>query len=550
MGNKLRFLLTIFVLSTSIIGCSPKETTASKDISIIYTSDVHCGLADNLGYSSFYAYKEELEKTNQVTTIDAGDFLQGDYVGAISKGKYIVDVMNQVGYDIATLGNHEFDYGIDELRNRINEFKGDIISCNVSYIGKNENKLSKIKPYIIKDYGYKKVGYVGVTTPTTLVASDPTHFLEDDEIAYSFGAKSVESFYEVVQENIDKCKKDGADYIVMVSHLGSTENYSPYRSIDVINHTSGADVFLDGHAHISLPWTTYKNKDNADTLLVDVGYKLNNFASLTISKDGTISHEFYDKYEKKSEKINNLIDDINKQAEAEGSKVVANIDVDLKIADENNIRMVRVRETPIGNLISDAYRLISGADIGVVNGGGIRVDLKKGDVTYKDIKSVHPFGNILMKKKTTGAKILDYLEFASMKTERERVKDGRPFGESGAFANVSGLKYKIDTSIPTSVVVDESGAFVKIDGTRRVKDVKVLENNEYVDIDPDKEYVIASHNFLLDAGGDGANMFKDDQVIPSEQKFDYEVVIDYIVEVLKGHLKEKYSTTENRIVVL
>jgi len=548
MKNRLFCLLSLTFVSLSLSGCGCTDTY--KDISIIYTSDVHSGLDDKLGYSSLYAYKEKLSLTNNVTLIDSGDFLQGDYVSTISSGKYVIDIMNEVGYDIVTLGNHEFDYGMDILATRLSELNADVTSCNFTYTGHKENKFSDIKPYIIKDYGFKKIGYVGVTTPTSLVTSDPKNFIEDNEVVYDFHAPSKESFYEYVQDNINSCKKAGADYVILLSHLGSLDNYSPYSSIDVLTHTSGVFAFLDGHAHVSLPWKTYKNKDNIDTLLVDTGYKLNNFASLTIKKDGDISFEFIDKYDDKSSIIDEYINNIKAEADEKGNKVLANIDVDLKITDEDGIRIVRNRETPIGNMVADAYKAISNADIGLANGGGIRANLLKGDVTYKDIQSVHPFGNVLMKKKVSGQMILDFLEFASMKTQSEYKKDGRPLGESGCFASVSSLKYTIDTSIPTSVVTDASGEFIKVDGPRRVKNVQVLENNTYVDIDINKEYIIASHNFLLENGGDGANMFMNAPVVPDAQIFDYEVVIKYIVDVLKGHLKDNYETTQGRINII
>lgn len=549
MKHKLLICLAISLLSTTLIGCN-KPAVAKKDISIIYTTDVHCGLDKNIGYASLYDYKEKLKETNYVTLVDSGDYLQGEFIGAISQGEYVMEVMNKVQYDIITLGNHEFDYGIDVLSERLKEFKGDITSCNFSYIGKKENKLNMIKPYVIKDYGYKKVGFIGVTTPTTLTTSDPKIFIEDGEVAYDFGASSKEAFYSLVQKNIDNCKKDGADYVVLLSHLGNRENYSPYSSKDVLMNTRGVLAFLDGHAHIDFPWAKIKNKDNVDTLLVGAGYKLNEFASLTITTAGEISYEFVTKHDSKNETIEQFVSEIKQKGKEAGSKVIANIDIDLSIKDENGLRMIRNREMPIGNLVADAYRNISGSNISVVNGGGIRDDLKKGDVTYEQIMNVHPFGNVLMEKKTTGSKILDYLEFTSMKTQKERIKDNLPYGESGAFAQVSGIKYTIDTSIPTSVVTTESGEFVRIDGPRRVKNVQILENGTYVDIDANKEYTISSHNFLLSSGGDGANMFIDDPVVPNAQIFDYEVLIRYIVDILEGHLSEKYSSTDGRINVI
>lgn len=550
MKRHLSSLVLLTLSITSLCGCFNKPV--DKDITIIYTTDVHCGIDDNLGYASVVDYKKKKEKDNYVALVDAGDFLQGDYVGAISKGKYIIDIMNEAKYDIATLGNHEFDYGIDVLKERIDEFKGDTLSCNVSYIGQHENKLSKVKPYVIKKYGNKKIGFVGITTPQTLTASNPKTFIEDGDIAYDFGATTVDSFFELVQDNIDRCKFDGADYIILLSHLGSKDVYKPYTSIELIEKTSGYVAVLDGHSHSDLNWTTeYKNKDGEAVYLVDTGYKLNEFASFTIKKDGSFTTEYITSYDTPDKKMEEYVNKINEEVDTLGNQVVATIDVDLYTTDSNGARMVRNRETPIGNLISDAYRAIGESEIAFVNGGGIRTDLHKGDVTYKQIKDVHPFGNVLMSKRVTGSQILDYLEFTARFVKHDAVgPDGVAIGENGGFVSPSGLIYSVDTSIESSVVVSPSGEFIMVDGPRRVKDVKVLKDGNYVPIDENEQFVISSHDFLLEQGGDGANMFKDDPVIPTTQKFDYEVVVDYIVKVLNGQLKDKYSSTEGRINIL
>ena len=539
-------LLTLFLMSI-LSGCNNKPV--DKDISIIYTTDVHCGLTDNLGYASLVDYKKKLEKDNYVALVDSGDYLQGDYVGAISNGEYIIDVMNKAGYDVATLGNHEFDYGMDILEERINEFNGDIVSCNVSYIGKYENKINKVKPYVIKQYGSKKVGFVGITTPTTLTSSSPKNFMEDGEIVYDFGASTVEHFFSLVQQNINDCKSSGADYIVLLSHLGTKDVYKPFTSIELINNTYGYVAVLDGHAHSDIKWTNqYKNKNGEEVYLVDTGYKLNEFASFTIKVDGSYSYEYIDSYDSKDIDMDSYIKDIEAKVDELGNKVVANIDVDLFTRDSSGARIVRNQETPIGNLISDAYRIISDADIGFVNGGAIRADLLKGDVTYKEIKDVHPFGNTLMNKKVPGSHILDYLEFTSRFVTSDHVgPDGNAKGENGGFVHPSGLIYSVDTSIPSSVEVSTSGEFIKVTGPRRVKDVKILKDDNYIDIKEYKEYVIASTDFLLEEGGDGANMFISDPEIPTVQKFDYEVLIDYIVNICEGHLADKYSSIEGRI---
>ena len=542
MKKSLITILVVSFISSTLIGCGEPDTpkVQDKDISIIYTTDVHCAVDTNLGYAKVADYKNKLAETNYVALVDAGDYLQGEFIGAISKGEYVMEIINEMNYDVMTLGNHEFDYGIDVLKSRLTEFNGDVVSCNFSYIGNKENKLNMVKPYVIKEYGIKKVAYIGITTPTTLTTSDPKIFLEDEEVAYDFGAKTAEDFYNLIQKNIDECKKEGADYVIALSHLGSQDSYKPFSSIDVIKNTTGVDAFLDGHNHIDLPWTTTKNKDNKDILLVDTGYKLNEFASLTISKDGKISYDFINSYDSFDEDMDKFVKDIKAKAEEAGDKVVAHIDTDL-----NGDRLfVRTREAPIGNLIADAYRYYGESDIAFVNGGGIRTGLTKGDVTYEDIMNVHPFGNTLTKKKTTGSKIRDYLEFTSMK-----VTDTPEENQFGAFAQVSGLKYTVDTTIESTVETTTSGEFIRVAGDRRVKDIKVLENNTYLDLIDSKEYTIASHNFLLDSGGDGANMFINDETIATSSLFDYEVVVHYITDVLHGELASKYSKAEGRIII-
>ena len=551
MNKKFITIILTALLSTTLFSCSKKGKSSSsseeepvkidKDISIVYTTDVHCGIDKYLGYSKVASYKKSLENTNYVSLVDAGDYLQGEFIGAVSKGEYIMDVMNEMNYDVITLGNHEFDYGIDTLKERLNEFKGDVVSCNYSYIGNKENKLNMVKPYVIKEYGNRKVGYIGITTPKTLTTSDPKTFIEDGHVAYDFGAETIDGFYNLIQTKIDQCKADGADYIIALSHLGSPDSFKPFRSIDVIKNTTGITAFLDGHSHTDLPWTTEKNKDNVDTLLVDTGYKLNEFASLTISKEGNISHEFITEYENSDEHMNDFITSIKAKAEEKGKTVLATSDIDL----DGEKNYVRTREAPLGDLIADAYRYYGEADIGIINGGGIREGITKGDITYEKIINVHPFNNYLVKKEVLGSHIRDYLEFTSMK-----VSDVPKENQFGAFAQVSGLKYSIDTTIETSVITTPSGEFVKVDGERRVKDIKVLENDTYVDLIDDKKYTIASNDFILISGGDGANHFMEDEVVASISLYDYEVVINYIVDVLEGKLADKYSKADNRIIIL
>ena len=209
-------------------------TLNDKDIVIMNTTDVHCAYEKNMGYSRLVNFKKDYEKTSYVSLVDSGDYIQGGLVGNISNGKYIIDIMNKAGYDAAAIGNHEFDYGMDELSERISDFNGDILSCNFSYIGSKENKFENIKPYTIKTFGKYKVGYVGVTTPETLVSSNPITFKEDGKVVYSFKSNTKTEFYNCIQNNIDACKNDGADYVILLSHTGNNEENKPFTSNDIL----------------------------------------------------------------------------------------------------------------------------------------------------------------------------------------------------------------------------------------------------------------------------------------------------------------------------
>ena len=543
----LSFIIFVFMLS-SITSC---KKSSIEDINILFTTDVHCGIEDNLGYSSVKAYKDYISKSNKyVTMVDSGDAIQGGLVGSISKGEYIIDIMNEVGYDLFTIGNHEFDYGMDVLQNDINKFNGDVLSCNFKYIGNSTNKFESVKPYEIIKYGNKKVGYVGVTTPTAFTTSNPELFKEDGEFAYSFTNETVDEFYNCIQENIDICKDKECDYIILLSHVGYGDAYPTYGSLDLIKELSGVTAIIDGHSHKDINCSYQLDKDNKYVPVCNAGTKLKELGRLVITKKGNVLIEFINEYNEHDETIDSIISDINVELNEIGNKVVARSNIDLKIYDSDGIRMVRNRETAIGNLVADAYRITSGANISFVNGGGVRDNILAGDITYNNLKAVHPFGNKLMVVEATGSQIRDYLEFASKNTKSIYKDSNGVVGEFGGFANVSGLKYSINTSIESSVEVDSSGMFVSVNGDRRVFDIKVLENGEYKDLELDKTYTIASHNYLIKSAGDGCNMFKNCRVIDDTDILDYEVLITYIMDYLNSDLSTKYSSIEGRINII
>ena len=547
--KKIFRFITIALFAVSLTSCGNKDKR-SDDVVLLYTTDVHCGVNDNLGYSALEAYKKEMLKDYKyVSLLDAGDYIQGDVIGAFSDGQNIVDIMNKMNYEVVTLGNHEFDYGMDALHEVIENLNADVVSCNLSYVGNRTNKISKIKPYVVKQYGKMKIGIVGVTTPNSIKEGTPSIFKENDEIVYSFSNKDEETYYKCIQDNIDECNKE-ANFTVLLTHVGNDENESPWSSRDIIANTNGYLAVMDGHSHYDVNWEKVKNKNGQEIPLCDTGFKLNEFGKLVIHKDGSISTDFITEYANRDPDMESFVESKLDETKAIADRVVAHTDIALSIYDENGIRMVRSRETTIGNLVADSCRYVCDTDIGVTNGGGVRDDLPQGDVTYGDIFAVNPFGNYIVSKEVSGSDILDYLEYCSQCTESEYVKDGHPYGEFGAFSQVSGIKYTIDTSIPTSVVCDKDGNFIKVDGPRRVKNVQVMENDAYVDIDIEKTYTISASNYILIEGGGGANMFVDDKEIEAPVRIDCQVIIDYVTNYLKGNLTDKYSSVEGRITVI
>lgn len=548
---RLGVLLPALVLVLSCLaGCGAKKQ--QEDIVILYTNDVHCAVDADIGYAGLAAYKDWVkEKTPYVALVDCGDALQGDAIGTVSQGEYLVDIMNQVGYDFAVLGNHEFDYGMEQLSTLLEKAEAQYLGCNIRYTGEGNSVVSSLKPYEIISYGDTDVAFVGVSTPESIVKSTPAYFMDESgEFVYDFYGGSGEELYAQVQETVDECRKEGADYVVALAHLGDDEASAPFRSTDLIAGTSGIDAVLDGHSHSVLPCDVVENKDGDKVLLSSTGTGLANIGQLVITADGNLSAGLIGDFPDRDTETASFVKGIQSQYEAELEQVVTHTDVSLTTVSESGIRLIRSRETNLGDLCADAYRTIAGADIAFANGGGIRADMEAGDITYGDIIAVHPYGNTLCVAEATGQEILDALEMASRSTMAETDDGGDALGENGGFLQVSGLKYTVDTSIPSTVEVDEAGMFISCGENRRVKDVQVMQKDgSYAPIDPDKTYTLASHNYLIKQGGDGLNMFMDNTLTMNEGMLDYQVLITYITDHLGGTVGSDYAQPQGRITV-
>ncbi len=548
--KKVAFVM-LLVLICSVSMVFAQSIKERKDIAkIIYTNDVHCGYKGDVGYAGLAAViKDAKENYAYVTVVDNGDAIQGEAIGTVSNGEYLVQIMNKVGYDYCMFGNHEFDYGMDQLKKITKLNNAQYLAANITYTGADKANQLQYKPYDIVTYGDKKVAFIGLSTPESITKSTPKYFMENGKFVYEFA--SGKELYQVTQKYVNEVKSLGADYVIVCCHLGVEEASEPNRGTDLIANTYGIDVLIDGHSHTVANEEYYKNKNGKDVLYTQTGTKLENVGVLTIDlAEGTFSSELVVPTEKDDE-VAAFVETIDAEYEAAVLKVVAKSEILLDINREDGTRAVRNRETAIGNLCADAYRLVSGADIGLSNGGGIRKTIKKGDITIQDIMNVFPYGNKLTVVEATGQQILDALEWGSQSTMANASADGKSLGESGGFLQVSGLKYTIDTSIPTSCVKDELGMFVEVAGARRVKDVMVgTEETGYKPIDPNATYSLACHNYKLKDMGDGYTMFVKDKILQDETMIDNQLLITYIVDYLGGTITAKDAKVEGRITVL
>ncbi|MGN0598860.1 MAG: bifunctional metallophosphatase/5'-nucleotidase [Oscillospiraceae bacterium] len=511
-------------------------------IVILHTNDVHCSInADDnsFGYAELAAYRAKLEAEGYKTLlVDAGDSIQGDVIGTLSDGSYPLRIMNELGYDLAVPGNHEFDFGMDNFFRLKNSAEFTYISANFADLTSGNIILDSYK--IIETDGVK-IGFVGISTPETTTKSTPSFFKnEDGEYVYGFcPGNNGNELYNAVQTAVDAAYSEGAEYIVAVGHLGTDAQSSPWTSKEVIANVRGIDVFIDGHSHDVIDGEKITDKSGKSVVLVSAGTKLAEIGTVTISKDGitskliaksdfTVSDDASSSEYKAYAKMRDFVKSIEAEYSKLAETVVAKADVDLVINDpENDERIIRNTETNLGNLCADAYRSLLGADIGFVNGGGIRANIDKGDITYAKIIAVHPFGNSACLTEATGQQILDALELGSAS-----VPD-----ESGGFLQVSGLTYEIHTYIPSSVVLTDKKEFVKVDGEYRVKNVKV--GGEPLDLN--KTYKLASQNYMLKAGSNGYTMFSGCNILKNEVMIDNQVLITYITETLGGNVGSEYA---------
>lgn len=538
MKNK---ILTAMVALFLVINLFPVSVFATElnddDIIILYENDVHCEVA---GYSKLSAMKKELQKNYAyVGVVSGGDYIQGSSLGVISKGEYIVKLMNLVGYDAVTLGNHEFDYKLERLEELIAMMDTKPVCCNLQKVGEAE---SYFKPYSIVSYGDVDIAYIGITTPSTITSSSPAQFKDEaGNFIYTFNPSNL---YEVVQANIDAAEKEGADYIIAISHIGYAEDeeYGELEDIEtLIRNTDGLDVVLDAHSHSVIEGKRIIDKGGNDVLLSSTGTKFEHIGKLTISgNEFTTELIKTEDYQATDPTVDEYLSQINSELYTLAESKVAFSEVDLITKDADGNRLVRNTETNLGDLCADAMRYYADADVGYMNGGGIRADISSGDITLNTLLNVLPFNNTVVLAEVSGQTIKDMMEMAMMSWP----------AEDGSFPHVSGITFSVNTSIPSSVVTTEQEEFLEVSGQYRVYDIKVYNRDKetYEPLDLDGTYTLAASNYFLLDSGSGMTMLENARILQNDGILDVEVVERYITEKLHGVVDRKYQDTTPNIV--
>ena len=523
------------------IACSYKTAPAgsgrSDDIVILYDNDVHCSVD---GYARLAALKAEKQAaTPYVTTVSAGDFVQGGSMGAVSRGGYIVTIMNAVGYDFVTLGNHEFDYAIPRLKELTAGLTATVLCCNLIDLTAGERMYDASA---IVDYGGTKVAFIGAATPYSFHSSTPAYF--QDETGRYIYSLSADTYYDLFQNHVDDVRSRGADFVVAITHLGDDEAFDPINSQELARRTHGIDVILDGHSHSLVPERKLTGNDGRTVLYSQTGAHFDNLGVLTISPRGEISLQLIPTgdYPKEDARVRAVTDSLKREYAAMGARRIGRSEVTLPAKNAEGDWLVRAQETSLGDFCADALRLTLGTDIALLGGGSLRKDLPSGALSFDDIFSVFPFDNTCCVAELTGRQILDVLEFGV---------SAYP-ADFGGFPHVSGLTFTFDPSVESPVVFDLNKAFVKFDGgPRRVREVKVLNpaSGQYQPLEAERVYTVGGTNYLLRDAGDGYEMLKG--LGRDLGSVDVDQLEKYIVDFLKGVVPAAvYGQSAGRVVCL
>lgn len=559
--KKLLSMLMAAVMLLAVPGMTVNADEASKDIAVLYTNDVHTYIDGPLSYDVIAAIKAELEtQYKDVILVDAGDHIQGTAYGSMDKGETIIKLMNAAGYDLATLGNHEFDYGMFGCMQVLDWAQFPYVSANFYHEEAGVRGDNVLESYEIFDCGDEKIAFVGVTTPETFTKSTPAYFQnENGEYIYGIsGGEDGAALYADVQSAINAARAEGATKVIALGHLGDDLSSEPWTSKMTIANTTGFDAFIDGHSHSTVKGEVVADKDGKDVLLTQTGEYFDQIGLMVIDAEtGDITTDFIGTEEilgEDGETVTgyNVVSEIYKGTEIiSAADVKAIQDAWLTKVDEElgtvigstaltfdnyegeENRLVRSQETNTGDFCADAlYYLFDNmdmdVDVAIMNGGGVRNKAITGDISYKVCKDIHTFGNVACLQTITGQQLLDALEWGARNVGVD---------ECGGFLHVSGITYKIDKSTADTTQKDDKDVWTGgPTGEYRVHDVKVYnkETKAWDDLDIAAEYNLAGYNYTLRDLGDGFAMFDGAVNVLDYVMEDYMVLSNYVMAFENG----------------
>ena len=503
-----------------------------SDVTILYTNDVHTYIdkqSPKLTYAAIADLKQSYQNAGKdVLLVDAGDHVQGTAYGSMDEGASIIKLMNAAGYDVATPGNHEFDYGMDRAKAIMKEADFPYLSCNWVDLRTTLRVLPSVKVFV---RGGRRIAFVGVTTPETFTKSTPAYFMDKAQRKYIYdiqGGEDGKKLYDAVQKAIDKAKLL-ADVVIGLGHLGVDPSSSPWTSEEVIAHTSGFDAFIDGHSHTVMENKQVQDASGKAVTLTQTGSYFANVGEMTIAADGTITTKLIPTHEGMDATIAAMQTDwVNTVDDMLGEKIAVG-DSDFYVSDPaTGKRRIRSAETNLGDFVADGiYTYFNEVeklhcDVAIMNGGGIRADVPAGDWTFKTCKQISPFGNVACLMSVTGQQIQDALEFGA----RFAGAEGK---ENGGFLQVAGARYTIHPMIPNTVQTNDKNVWTGSATTPRVCNVEIYDKTTgtYQPLDPNATYALAGMNYTLRNLGDGFAMFDGATLIKDYVSEDYLVMSSY-----------------------
>ena len=486
-----------------------------RSIVVLFENDVHCSMG---GYVTLAGLRDAVRDTAYAAVVSGGDFLQGGAVGAISRGQFVIDVMNSVHYDAVTLGNHEFDYKVPRLLELTSELNAPVVCANL-YDMTHHNVF---EPFVICEYGDKRIAYVGVLTPYTQY-KDEQYAFYDSEGGPLYDTRR-DSYVSLVQASVNLVRARGADYVIVLSHLGESADGFEYSADGLIAATTGIDAVLDAHSHMVVD-ARVPNREGKEVILCQTGSQFQNIGKLVISKDGDFSVSLLptaDLDVPVNQEVKAAVDRVEAQMEELANRVAFHSDYDLNMTDGQGNWVIRNSETNAGDLVTDAMRYGLQSQIALINGGAIRTDVPAGDIRYRQVIDLVPYEDYVWKVEATGDKILKVL------TSGVRILPA----ENGDFVQCSGLRYTAHASDHT------------------VSDVQVLQDDgSYAPLDPAGKYSVALLDFCVLGGGFGG-VFNNCPMLLSSNVLYRDLVVEYVNDVLGGTIGAEYAHPQGRITVV